>query len=135
MAVSVMLYIAALACAPRMLFANSQLQRPVAKFFSARSAARLSLLMCRPPDTFSDKLPGSEYTEPPRRSAKNGLRNPPEYGSIQRKSLKAVLPASDAIRTVLPVTCHGSSPQSYRASRSVPWSDMIQQRCQIKSRS
>ena len=78
----------------------------------------------RPPDISSDKLPGSGYTGQPLRSMKNGLRTPPVYGVTQRKPLKAVSPAFDALRTVLPVTCRGSSPQSYRASRSVPLPDM-----------
>src|SRR5699024_4788614 len=76
------------------------------------------------PDISSDKLPGSGYTGWPHRSTKTGLGNPPGYGATQRKPLKAVLPAFDALRTVLPVTCHGSFPQSYRASRSVPLPDM-----------
>src|SRR5699024_1202359 len=76
------------------------------------------------PDISSDKFPGSGCTGQPHRSMKTGLRNPPGYGATQRKPLKAVLPAFDALRTVLPVTCHGSSPQFYRASRSVPLPDM-----------
>lgn len=39
-----MLYTTALASAPRMLFANSQLRRPTAKFLIARSALLLSML-------------------------------------------------------------------------------------------
>ena len=46
MAVSVMLYIVALASAPRMLLLNSQLRLPMAKFLIARSAAVLSMLRC-----------------------------------------------------------------------------------------
>ena len=52
---------------------------------------------------------------------KNGQRHLSMYGVTQRKPLKALLPAFD---TVLLVTCHGSSPQSYRVSRSVPLPDM-----------
>ena len=77
-----------------------------------------------PPDISSDKPLGLGRTGQPYRSTENGLRNLPGYGATQRKPLKGGSPAFDALRTVLPMACCGSSPQSYRVSRSVSLPDM-----------
>ena len=93
---------------------------PVLRGYSLQTASSFSLsqnfsapapppgyryLSDRPPDISSDKPPGSGCIGQPHRSAKTGLRNPSGYRATQRKPLKAVSPAFDALRTVLPVTC------------------------------
>ena len=114
MAVSVMLYTVALA--PLGCSLQSQFHLSIAKFFSAHSAAGYRYLNARLLGSVSDKSLDSGYTGLLFRSLKNGLRNPPGNGATQRKPVKAVLPAFDALHTFLTVTRHGSSPLSYRGS-------------------
>ena len=78
---------------------------PITKFLMALSASRLSMLKCpssrylfRQVSWFRAYRTASPIIE------ERGLRNPPVYGATQRKPLKAVLPAFDALHTVPPVT-------------------------------